>query len=1439
MENLGPVNVEFLINNPDFTRSSNRVRDDIKGITRTASEEAEKAEQVYKKLGAAIAGYFSIQAVKGFVSEVTRVRGEFQQLEIGLQTILGNKDQADKLLAQVVDLAARTPFSLKELAQGSKSLLAYQFASEDITEVLRRLGDVASGLDIPFNELTQLYGKTRVEGRLFAEDLNQYTGRGIPIIGELAKIMGVAENEVRTLVSAGKVGFPEVQQVIENLTNEGGQFFNLMDNLSSSIPGKISNLGDAFDRMYNEIGQGNQGIITDSISGLIVLVDNYQTVIDIIKALIVTYGSYRAAVMLTSAAQNAMMLSGQGLTAMQILQQKWTVLATRAQAMLNATMLANPYVAAATALAALISALVIFNKNKDRSIKLSDEFKKSIKEEVNASNQLFKALKATSEGTDERAEMIKKVNETYKKYLPQQLTEVSNLEEIEKAQKSVNSAIAESIFLRTQESDLTQLREGSAKYSENFGKAIQDVIKDAKLSSTVGGQLSAEFEKALDELSQGANVPLANVQSKFDKILRDFGLEFSVLGSGSSISTFNYQDLLKDTQSYAAALNREKTATDGLADAKKAYLAQLGLINEEEAKSNEETVEAITTLKTLKEELQGLVEAREKLDINDSTGLAQNESAQIQLQKKIAALEIQSIKEREKESKKTELEKLKERLDEKRKAYDDYYAAIELIGKEAADQQFSNLIKESSTYLEYLKKAQSGIDPTSTDAGRQNVLVRQEIIQASGASSPLERLRTEIAEMKKVFEDFETYKKQFGLEAAKQQYSEQLGEYDNYLSFLRAKTVENQDAFAAILEGRSTGEQRDISKLLDEEGNEAKREERKRFEEQLAELQTYNNERLRLISEYNELKNKLLEAGEIEAAEIARQNHQKELDELDDANVKKLQSYQELQKGIEDMTLSSARKLVERAKDLLASEDMSDELREQIKKVIRDFEREINKVSLDDIFKISTAIGQLGQSLQKLGETAGSRGLANLGGLFSGLAGGVGDLLTAFDKDASSSDVIAAGINGVVRMVDMLAGAAQRRKEAEEAYYRSVIGFQNQYNLSLNEQIRLQSILGESVFLKDFEGRIKDGLSAVTDANAEYQKALEELSKGMAKSGQRNAIDWGSVGQGAASGAAIGATIGSVVPVIGNVVGAVVGGIVGGITGLFAGKKKVDKFLPILDEYPELIDDSEEGIIKLNRALADSLIQNNLVDDATKEILQNILDWDDALEAARAQIAEVISELAGSLGSDMRNALVSAFRDGEDAAVKMGETVEKVLENIIGQLIFNRIFSGAFDKLEADMAASMDVGGDGNWIDDFERFFNTASGLSGDFNDAMQAAMDQAKKAGFDIFQPSGSQEKGLQGAISRMTEETGSELTGLKRASYDLEKRNFAINEQKLMLHKHHYEAVVRSLQHHAAIEKNTADTVERLDDAVVELKMIVKNTTSKKGSRGLGLDD
>lgn len=284
---------------------ASRSRKAFDSIGRSAQESGTAIETAMSRAARSLSLLGAGFTARELVTQVATVRGEFQKLEAAFNTMLGSEEKTAALMAQMVETAATTPFSLQDVASGAKQLLAYGTAAENVNGILIRLGDIAAGLSVPLNDLVYLYGTTMTQGRLYTADLNQFTGRGIPMIKELARQFGVAESQVRGLVEEGKVGFPEVEKVIRSLTDEGGMFAGLMEAQSKTISGQIANIGDSISMMFNEIGQSSEGIINTALSGVSYLVENYEKVGEAVMTAATAYGAYKAALMAVTAYQNA------------------------------------------------------------------------------------------------------------------------------------------------------------------------------------------------------------------------------------------------------------------------------------------------------------------------------------------------------------------------------------------------------------------------------------------------------------------------------------------------------------------------------------------------------------------------------------------------------------------------------------------------------------------------------------------------------------------------------------------------------------------------------------------------------------------------------------------------------------------------------------------------------------------------------------------------------------------------------------------------------------------------------------------------------------------------------------------------------------------------------------------------------------------------------
>lgn len=290
----------------DFNVSADAMNARVKQLSDTTAAKAAEMDQsllTFAKNGAAyITSYLVGQGMTNLLTSIVQVRGQFQQLEIAFETMLGSKSKAHELMRQMEETAAKTPFDLDGVANGAKQLLAYGESADKVNDTLVRLGNIASGLSLPLNDIVYLYGTTMVQGRLYAADVRQFTGRGIPLVKELAKMYGVTADEINNMVSAGKIGFPDVQKVLNKLTDEGGQFYNLMEKQSKSLTGMISNLGDTWDQVQDHLGEQNQDLFAGAINAAGYFLEHLEDILKMVKAVAIAYGSYRAALVLNTIA---------------------------------------------------------------------------------------------------------------------------------------------------------------------------------------------------------------------------------------------------------------------------------------------------------------------------------------------------------------------------------------------------------------------------------------------------------------------------------------------------------------------------------------------------------------------------------------------------------------------------------------------------------------------------------------------------------------------------------------------------------------------------------------------------------------------------------------------------------------------------------------------------------------------------------------------------------------------------------------------------------------------------------------------------------------------------------------------------------------------------------------------------------------------------------
>lgn len=291
---MASIKFDITGDNSSVLKAFRGVQDGVSQTARVVEQQGQSIENVFNRIKSVASVAFAGFTAKEIISTLGTVRGEFQQFEIAFETMLGSGQKAKGMISDLANLAATTPFDMKGVVNGAKQLLAYGFAANEITDTMRRLGDVSAGLGLNLQDLTWLYGTTMVQGRLFTRDLMQFTGRGIPLTEELAKQFGVTKDKVSELVTAGKVGFPEVKKAIESLTNEGGKFGGLMEKQSHSITGQISNIQDSIEMAINDLGTQTEGLMNDALDITSKVIDHWKEIGEVILAAASAIGLYKA-----------------------------------------------------------------------------------------------------------------------------------------------------------------------------------------------------------------------------------------------------------------------------------------------------------------------------------------------------------------------------------------------------------------------------------------------------------------------------------------------------------------------------------------------------------------------------------------------------------------------------------------------------------------------------------------------------------------------------------------------------------------------------------------------------------------------------------------------------------------------------------------------------------------------------------------------------------------------------------------------------------------------------------------------------------------------------------------------------------------------------------------------------------------------------------------
>jgi len=206
------------------------------------------------KVGGVIAGAFAIDKIMEFGGAVVETTSTFQRFESVLTNTLGSKSEAQKALDRITEFASQTPFSVSELTDSFVRLANQGF--KPTSEEMRKLGDLASSTGKEFVQLTEAIIDAQV-GEF--ERLKEF---GIRASKQGDQVTFTFKN-VKTQVDFTS---DAIQNYILSLGDLEG-VSGAMVGISKTLGGQISNLGDSFDSLKNEIGEALMPILTSAING--------------------------------------------------------------------------------------------------------------------------------------------------------------------------------------------------------------------------------------------------------------------------------------------------------------------------------------------------------------------------------------------------------------------------------------------------------------------------------------------------------------------------------------------------------------------------------------------------------------------------------------------------------------------------------------------------------------------------------------------------------------------------------------------------------------------------------------------------------------------------------------------------------------------------------------------------------------------------------------------------------------------------------------------------------------------------------------------------------------------------------------------------------------------------------------------------------------------
>lgn len=1396
------INLTVVIDNDEALKKLKELQKVAKQTTSSVVDDSERMDEAFGKMGNAISDLVAGFAMEEFIRKMVTVRGEVQQLEVAFETMLGSKQKSDALMKEMIDLAAKTPFGLQDVTAGAKNLLAFGSTAEDVAEEITILGDIAAGLSIPLGDLIYLYGTTRTQGGLFTQDLKQFMGRGIPLADELAKVLGKTSNEVREMVSAGKIGFPEVQAALKGMTSEGGKFGGLMEKQSQTITGQISALEDAIYQMFNEIGESNEGVINSVLNGAGWMIEHYEVVLGLISKLVIAYGAYRAALMAYAAIQGALNLVA-------FTKSLWGVVRgvqslTMAWRAMNTAMKSNAIgliaSIAATAIALIWDWVDGMNEAAEATedtARVMGELEQAAHDEYIEVNKLAFRLKDANTSETERREILKQLKE-----INPSIVEGLNAEAL--AVETLTSNLEKYNFEQTKRVQLAAItdrqNEAASKYGEaelkkadldlNLKKYVDQVIADY----TTSGKLPEMSFTWTGEQGFREMIGQDNFTNQWEKNLR-IRLENAIKRrSWGQIDDYEFLQTIGNLWEGAtikSATTGERPLSDVLSYDIKGIDVQARINNIEAAKKEME--DAANELKKETENSEYLLDAFGFLDkptAGDDTGADAN---------------------------------LDKAYKEAQKAWLDAKAAVAEANKNRAnytEEQYKGLVTQLD---EAEKKFKSLGGDTSTKKDDSDKLAKETEKKAKDLSDALLKLERDLEQerINQLVEGGEKERAQIAL---------------NYQ--LREDEIKRQeDALKAQQGGVLTEEQTSQFAQLraysaaqrDKELGDVAAAERKAMNEYLAEYGEYQEKRLAIAELYAEKIAKATNEWERKGIEKERDKELADLDntmsgksnlfvrlfgDADKMNRSQLKAviadtkqlinylrgakvekpvgfteeqlnnmkndveqiqgiYNELYEKQEELekrneypfsNIINAFKLLSEAEELevAAANEQNKAVKAGMLDTAAGLKMQANEMAIISASNAANTINSIADAFMRLSEATNNDSLKET----AQSLGALGQNFAAAAEGAASGGWIGAIVGGVTDIISQAIEAFTSKKSEIYEFEQNRKDFLVEYQkllVSLNKE-DYESVFGANQLKRAADtremlaelkrmyeeatqaelGLFEGAQSTITDENGETWYAIRPRDKKKfeeyvdAVKKEYNALE------------------GMLVKTLDR----------SGFANLFGFK---DEYTSLKDLAPELW--GEDGLFNVEAARI-FLETNTQITDEQRKQIENAIELSDKYNEALGEIDGMISDVFGNLSGDLTDIIFDSVRNGTDAWDEFGEKGSEIIDTLGKQMVQELFVQAYLDQYTEDLRNAF-LSGDSNQIAEVTNRIFDNMGMMFDGASAAAAAWDaNAEAMGFNM---DGVGQEATARGFQAMPQDTGDELNG---RFTDIQGKTTAINE-------------------------------------------------------------